>query len=122
MRQRVFTRVLAVLCALHVCATLAFAQFDSATVLGFISDQSGAAMPGVTVTLTNPATGISTTAVTDDRGQYQFLNVRVGTYSLEGGTAGLHDGGRRQLRRHGQRPPARRPVAGASAASARPSR
>jgi hypothetical protein len=75
--------VFAVLCALHLCACLAFAQFDSATVLGYISDQSGAAMPGVTITLTNPATGISSTAVTDDRGQYQFLNVRVGTYSLK---------------------------------------
>ncbi len=83
MRQRVCAHVLAVLCALHVCATLVFAQFDSATVLGYISDQSGAAMPGATITLTNPATGISTTAVTDDRGQYQFLNVRVGTYSLK---------------------------------------
>ena len=83
MRQRVFARLLAVLCALHLCAAAAFAQFDSATVLGFISDQSGAAMPGVTVTLTNPATGIATTAVSDDRGQYQFLNVRVGTYSLK---------------------------------------
>ncbi len=82
MRQRVFARFLAVLCALHLCGAAAFAQFDSATVLGFISDQSGAAMPGVTVTLTNPATGIATTAVSDERGQYQFLNVRVGTYSL----------------------------------------
>ena len=73
----------------------ALAQFDSATVLGFISDQSGAAMPGVTVTLANPATGITTTAVTDDRGQYQFLNVRVGTYTLraelEGFTTAVAD-------------------------------
>ena len=83
MRQRVFARLLTVLCALHLCAAAAFAQFDSATVLGFISDQTGAAMPGVTVTLTNPATGISTTAVSDERGQYQFLNVRIGTYSLK---------------------------------------
>ena len=83
MRQRAFARLLTVLCALHICAAAAFAQFDSATVLGFISDQTGAAMPGVTVTLTNPATGISTTAVSDERGQYQFLNVRIGTYSLK---------------------------------------
>ena len=83
MRQRVLARLLTVLCALHLCAAAAFAQFDSATVLGFISDQTGAAMPGATVTLTNPATGISTTAVSDERGQYQFLNVRIGTYSLK---------------------------------------
>ena len=80
--QRVVIRFIALLCALHLCSVPARAQFDSATVLGFISDQSGAAMPGVTITLTNPATGIATTAVTDERGQYQFLNVRPGTYSL----------------------------------------
>ncbi|WP_239492162.1 TonB-dependent receptor [Luteitalea sp. TBR-22] len=68
---------------LCVLAPAARAQFDSATVLGFISDQSGAAIPGVTVTLTNPATGISTTAVTDERGQYQLLNVRPGTYTVK---------------------------------------
>ncbi len=83
MRQRVFARLLAILCTLHLCAAVASAQFDSATVLGFISDQSGAAIPGVSVTLTNPATGSSNAAVSDERGQYQFLNVRVGTYSLK---------------------------------------
>jgi hypothetical protein len=60
----------------------AAAQFDTAAVLGIITDQSGGAMPGVTVTLTNPDTGFTATTVTDDRGQYQFLTVRIGTYNL----------------------------------------
>ncbi len=68
-------------CVLGIAAP-ARAQFDAASVLGIITDQSGAAMPGVTVTLTNPATGFTATTVTDDRGQYQFLNVRIGTYTL----------------------------------------
>ena len=82
MLQRLF-RPMMWAALLALLAGPARAQFDSATVLGFISDQSGAAMPGVTVTLTNPSTGISNTAISDDRGQYQFLNVRVGTYSLK---------------------------------------
>ncbi len=60
----------------------AFAQFDSSTVLGAVKDSSGAVIPGATVTLKNAATGITATAVTDADGSYQFLNVRVGTYSL----------------------------------------
>ncbi|HTV01066.1 MAG TPA: carboxypeptidase regulatory-like domain-containing protein [Luteitalea sp.] len=88
MLQRLF-RPLFWAALLALCAAPARAQFDSATVLGFISDQSGGAMPGVTVTLTNPQTGIATTAVTDDRGQYQFLNVRVGTYSLKAELSGF---------------------------------
>jgi len=61
----------------------AIAQFDTATVLGRVTDESGAAVPGATVTLTNIATGIRTTAVTDGTGAYQFLNVRVGSYRVE---------------------------------------
>ena len=61
----------------------ALAQFDSATVLGLITDETGAAVPGATVTLTNPATGIAPRASATSSGQYQFLNVRIGTYTLK---------------------------------------
>ena len=67
----------------------AFAQFDSGTLLGRVLDQSDAAIPGATVTLTNVATGIQATAVTDDTGSYQFLNVRVGTYRVEAKLTGF---------------------------------
>ena len=58
------------------------AQFDSATVLGTIRDSSGAALPGVTITLKNSATGIAATAQTDGNGDYQFPNVKIGEYRL----------------------------------------
>ena len=59
------------------------AQFDAATVLGNVTDEQGAAVPGATVTLTNLATGIVATTVSEASGAYQFLNVRVGTYKIE---------------------------------------
>src|SRR5690349_22221203 len=59
-----------------------FAQFDTSTVLGSIKDSTGAVVPGATVTLKNVATGISSTAVSDGEGNYQFLTVRVGTYTV----------------------------------------
>jgi outer membrane receptor protein involved in Fe transport len=71
---------LAVVCLL--CPRLASAQFDSATVLGTVVDATGAVVPGVTVTLKNADTGITATTVTDGQGNFQFLNVRIGTYSL----------------------------------------
>jgi hypothetical protein len=64
-------------------ASSAYAQSDAATVLGSVTDQSGATVPGATVTLTNLATHIQATAVTDPSGAYQFLNVRVGNYTIE---------------------------------------
>src|ERR1700712_894396 len=36
----------------------AYGQFESASVLGYVKDTSGAAIPNTTVTLTNAATGI----------------------------------------------------------------
>ena len=57
------------------------AQFDAATVLGRVLDESGGAMPGATVTLTSKTTNIAVTATADDTGGYQFLNVRVGDYA-----------------------------------------
>ncbi len=61
----------------------AYAQFDTSTVLGTVRDETGAVLPGVSVTLTNQATGITATTHTDEYGNYQFLNVKVGTYRIE---------------------------------------
>ena len=82
----------ALLVALVFAPLPALAQFDSATVLGRITDQSGAAVPGATVTLTNQATGITATTVTSTSGEYQFLNVRIGTYRLEAELSGFATG------------------------------
>jgi len=62
--------------------SISAAQFDAATVLGTVRDSSGAVVPGATVTLKNVATGITATSVTDEHGDYQFFNARVGTYSV----------------------------------------
>jgi hypothetical protein len=81
--RREFARLIPFLYLLFVsAATTAFAQFDSATVLGAIRDSGGAAMPGVTVTLKNIDTGLSVTAQTDGDGNFQFTNVRIGNYRV----------------------------------------
>ena len=67
----------------------ALAQFDTSAVLGTVKDSMGAVIPGATITLKNTATGITATAVTDGAGNYQFLNVRVGTYTVRGELQGF---------------------------------
>ena len=57
--------VLAAIVAILARHAIAFAQFDTATVLGTVHDSSGAVVPGATVTLKNVATGITATTVTD---------------------------------------------------------
>jgi hypothetical protein len=81
--RREFARLIPFLCLLFIsAASTAFAQFDSATVLGAIRDSNGAAMSGVTVTLKNIDTGLSVTAQTDGDGNFQFTNVRIGNYRV----------------------------------------
>ena len=80
---------LVTLFAVILAPALARAQSDAATVLGRITDPSSSAVPGATVTLTNQATGITATTVTNTTGEYQFLNVRIGTYRLEAELSGF---------------------------------
>jgi len=61
-------------------AATTLAQFDTAVVLGSVRDPNGAALPKATVTLKNLATGVIATAQTDDEGNYQFFNVKIGAY------------------------------------------
>ncbi len=63
-------------------APFAYAQFDTATVLGTVNDASGAVVPKATVTLKNIATGITQTAQSDENGAYQFNNVKIGVYQI----------------------------------------
>ena len=61
---------------------LASAQIDTASIVGTITDASGAVLPGVTVVATQVGTGTQLTAVTSDRGGYSLSNLKVGTYTV----------------------------------------
>jgi hypothetical protein len=76
---RVAVIILAILLLNH---PLAQAQFDSASVLGTISDPSGANVSGATVKLSDLAKGVSATQLTDKNGNYEFTNVLIGEYTI----------------------------------------
>jgi hypothetical protein len=66
--------------ALH--SPVASAQSTFATLTGTVVDQSGAVLPGVTITLTHASTGVTRTVVTTDSGDYQAPNLDAGEYIL----------------------------------------
>ena len=73
------------LCAIGVffaaCVSL-WAQFDAASVLGTVRDATGAAVPECIVKLSNLETGVESQSLTSSDGNYQFLNVRIGQYTV----------------------------------------
>lgn len=61
-------------------ASPAIAQLTNATVSGSVTDPSGAAIPGATVTLVSAARGTTTEVVTADDGRFVFPSVQADTY------------------------------------------
>ncbi len=57
-------------------------SISTGTIAGTVTDPSGAAVAGATVTLTNLGTSTSRTAATNETGRYVLANVEPGTYSL----------------------------------------
>ena len=52
------------------------------TVIGIVTDPSGAVVPGATVTMTDNATGVSRSTTTNDQGRYTFVSASPGTYNI----------------------------------------
>ena len=70
-----------------MCAVV-WAQ-STAQVSGTVRDQSGAVLPGVQVTATQTATGLTRSVVTDEAGFYVLPDLPVGPYKLEAGLPGF---------------------------------
>jgi hypothetical protein len=79
---------LATLCFL-VGTTALHAQFDSAAVLGYVRDSSGAVVPSAEVRLTNIATNITVTMKTNKDGAYEFDGVKIGQYRIDTDATGF---------------------------------
>src|SRR6266851_4990768 len=63
-------------------AAYATAQIATATLLGVVRDETGAALPGAVLTVRNTATGGTRSAVTDSEGRYRVSALDPGEYDL----------------------------------------
>ena len=81
--KRVALLVAALFCLFVVTRSSLFAQtVNSGTVDGTVTDPSGGAIVGATVTLTDTATSFARTATTNDTGRYFFANVVPSKYNV----------------------------------------
>src|SRR6266576_5058513 len=75
--------VLVVLAALFGLTMPAWSQEVTASITGTVTDPSGAAVVGATITATSPERGLTYSAVTNDSGLYRISQLPVGTYALK---------------------------------------
>ena len=68
------------LCALSV---LAQSQASTGQIVGTVKNPNGELVPGATVTVTNPATGLVRTTTTNDQGEFSALNLPSGEYTID---------------------------------------
>jgi hypothetical protein len=69
--------------SLLLTSSLASAQLSTAQLSGRVTDESGAVLPGVTVTMMQTETGFTRSDVTDGSGNYVLSNLPLGPYRLE---------------------------------------
>src|SRR6266481_2471652 len=83
------TFALVVFALTFFAGTSTFAQTFRGTILGSVTDSSGAAVPGATVTIKNVDTGLVRTVSTSDDGSYAAPELPIGTYSVSVEKAGF---------------------------------
>jgi hypothetical protein len=82
-------RVVLVFVSFVIAASPSLAQLPTATVLGIVKDNSGAVVPGTTLTARNTDTGQTRQVTSSDDGSYQFPGLPVGNYEIRAEHAGF---------------------------------
>ena len=65
------------------------AQGTTGTVLGTVTDPSGAAIPDAKVQVTNVGTGATQTTMSDSQGRYRVPDLPVGDYEIQSEKVGF---------------------------------
>ena len=66
-----------------------FGQNASTSLRGLVTDSTGAAIPGASVVIVNAANGVRVDAVANSQGEYSFLQIAPGTYTITATASGF---------------------------------
>src|SRR3981189_1832986 len=82
-------RILGIVCLVLAVALPLISQTTTGRILGTVRDQSGAALPAATVTVSDVQRGITRTVTTDDSGEYVVPNLTPGIYTVRAESRGF---------------------------------
>src|SRR5262245_60535345 len=74
--------ILAITLFLAITSSTMLGQAVNATLLGTVTDTSGAVISGAKVLITETATGVGRTTSTNESGNYEFANLPPGQYEI----------------------------------------
>jgi len=77
------------LLVLAAWSTPLVAQVSQASIRGNVHDATGAVVPNAQLRLVNVATGVQATTTSNEKGDYLFLNLNPGSYTLEASSPGF---------------------------------
>src|SRR6266571_1411553 len=81
--KRVVLLVVVLSCLFALMPSALYSQSNAGTVVGLVTDSSGGAVVGATITLTDKATNTPRTTNSNEAGRYVFGNVNPGTYDIK---------------------------------------
>lgn len=81
--------MLKMIASFAICSGLAIAQVERASIVGNITDKSGAAMSAVEVAVTNDATNTRVRLTSDESGGYSVVNLIPGAYTVTATRSGF---------------------------------
>lgn len=84
-----FRFALAVCLLLSLLPALLLAQSSSGSISGTVTDESGAVVPGVSISATNRATGAVRTTVTNTTGHYELALLPPAVYAVSASLEGF---------------------------------
>src|SRR5690242_10001888 len=92
MQRNISRRILGICTMLSLFLALsftAFAQSDTSSLSGTVTDASGALLPNAKVTVHNNATGAAHSITSDAAGNFTLTNLPSGTYSVRAEVSGF---------------------------------
>jgi hypothetical protein len=92
MKKELTTLSASLICFVFLAAGRVYGQTTTGDLIGTVRDQTGAVLPGVTITLTNMETNVTAEAVSDDAGNYVLARLRPGRYRLTAQVTGFKQG------------------------------
>src|SRR5688572_31551927 len=89
-RWTLLRSILVLSLVLFSAAALAQSQATTGVIEGTVTDATGGALPGVTVSIRNTATNYEQTLVTDSSGRYRAVLLPLGPYDVKATLSGFN--------------------------------